>query len=144
MSNCVSVDLAVVVVVFVVLPFAGGHARLFEAHLVAAGVQLRLQLVDAGFELEVAGHELNVAGFELNVAGFELLDFRFQLLVAPLKVRHGVVELLPLPAPQSLRVNGLDLDLRLLELVGAELLAHALRLLHVLGRLQQQVFLQAG
>ena len=109
MSNCVSVDLAVVVVVFVVLPFAGGHARLFEAHLVAAGVQLRLQL-------EVAGHELNVAGFELNVAGFELLGFRFQLLVLPFKVRHGVVELLPLPAPQSPRVNCLHFDLRLLEL----------------------------
>ena len=130
MSNCVSVYLAVVVVVFVVLPFAGGHARLFEAHLVAAGVQLRVQLT--------------IAGFQLNVAGFELLDFRFQLLVAPFKVRHGVVILLPLHEPHSPRVNGLDLDLRLLELFGAELLAHALCLHHVLGRLQQQVFLQAG
>ena len=130
MSNCVSVDLAVVVVVFVVLPFAGGHARLFYAHLVAAGVQLRVQLT--------------IAGFQLNVAGFELLDFRFQLLVLPFKVRHGVDIPLPLHEPHSPRVNGLDFDLRLLELVGAELLAHALRLHRVLGWLQQQVFLQAG
>ena len=65
-------------------------------------------------------------------------------MVAHVKVRHGVVELLPLHAPQSHRKLAGDALLRLLELVGAELLAHALRLLHVLGRLQQQVFLQAG
>ena len=88
--------------------------------------------------------QLTIAGFQLNVAGFELLDLRFQLLVAPVKVRHGVVILLPLHEPQSPRVNGLNKALRLLELFGAELRTHALRLLHILGWLQQQVFLQAG